>query len=179
MAEWVGPQRISQPNAWPHSMTRSRCATAAARIFGSGEIGLVSGPITVTAVAPRPRLCQPLAQPLERREIGRVEDRDLDGVEAEDLDLVEDRVVLLGDVGRPQEQVHAGFHLVVLQPSGSRVEESRVKPGDQIESRASPSGSEDESEQFLPGPEEPSASRPPQGPAGHQSRHSKQGRHSG
>ena len=56
MAEWVGPQRISQPNAWPHSITRSRCATAAARIFGSGEIGLVSGPITVTAVAPRPRL---------------------------------------------------------------------------------------------------------------------------
>ena len=56
MAEWVGPQRISQPNAWPHSSTRSRWATAAARIAGSGEIGLVSGPITVTAVAPSPRL---------------------------------------------------------------------------------------------------------------------------
>ena len=55
MAEWVGPQRISQPNAWPHSNTRSMCATPASRIFLSGEIGLVSGPITVTAVAPRPR----------------------------------------------------------------------------------------------------------------------------
>ncbi len=54
MAEWIGPQRISQPNAWPHSSTRSRCATAASRIAGSGEIGLVSGPITVTAVAPSP-----------------------------------------------------------------------------------------------------------------------------
>jgi hypothetical protein len=53
---------------------------------------------------------EPLPQSFERREIGRVEDRHLDGVKTEDLDLVEDRVLLLGDVGGPQEQVHAGFH---------------------------------------------------------------------
>ena len=67
---------------------------------------------------------QPLAQPLERREIGRVEDRDLDGVEAEDLDLVEDRVLLLGDVGGPQEQVHAGFH--GRCPSGQNTSDTRM-----------------------------------------------------
>ena len=55
MAEWVGPQRISQPNAEPRSKTFSRYSTAALRTLGSGEIGLVSGPITVTAVARRPR----------------------------------------------------------------------------------------------------------------------------
>ena len=55
MAEWVGPQRISQPNRAQRSRTRSRWATAAARIAGSGEIGLVSGLMTVTAVAARPR----------------------------------------------------------------------------------------------------------------------------
>ncbi len=54
MAEWIGPQRISQPNASPRSSTLSSCATAASRITGSGEIGLASGVMTVTAVAPRP-----------------------------------------------------------------------------------------------------------------------------
>ena len=54
MAEWSGPQRISQPNCWPHSITLSRCSTAASRTLRSEEIGFDCGPMTVTAVAPRP-----------------------------------------------------------------------------------------------------------------------------
>ena len=116
MAEWNGPQRISQPNCCPHSIARSRCSTAASRTLESEEMGLRLGPITVTgssAFSPWPSTRLPSRW--VRCQVARGEDRDLHRVEPERLDLVEEPELLgLGDMVGPEEKVHAGFHVVLL-----------------------------------------------------------------
>ncbi len=57
IAEWIGPQRISQSKAAQRSRTFSSLGDRGlGESAGPGEIGLVSGVMTVTAVALRPRL---------------------------------------------------------------------------------------------------------------------------
>jgi hypothetical protein len=58
----------------------------------------------------QPQALEPLPQPAVGRQVASIEDRDLDSVEPQGLDLVDDRVLGLGHVVGPEEQVHAGFH---------------------------------------------------------------------